>query len=74
MARAADAPREFTGDDLISQAKEYVAVKKNIDQYEERQKELKAALFLQIDEQGFEDDKGNIWLELPEAVDDYLSL
>jgi hypothetical protein len=74
MARAADAPREFTGDDLISQAKEYIAVKKNIDQFEDRQKELKAALFLQIDEGGFEDDKGNIWLELPEAIDDYLSL
>lgn len=74
MARAADAPRSFGGDDLVTQAKEYVSVKKNIDLFEDRAKELKTALFLQIDENGFEDDKGNIWLELPEPIDEFLSL
>ena len=65
MARAADAPREFSGEGLVAQAKEYVSVKKNIDVYEERAKELKTSLFLHIENDGFEDDKGNIWLELP---------
>ena len=67
-------PREFSGDDLISQTKEYSSLKKNIDQYEARQKELKASLFEKIEEDGFTDDKGNWWLELPEPVDEYVSL
>jgi hypothetical protein len=74
MARAADAPREFSGDDLISQAREYVSAKKNIDMYEERTKELKTSLFSHIENDGFEDDKGNVWLELPEPVDEFLSV
>ena len=74
MARAADAPREFSGEGLVAQAKEYVSVKKNIDVYEERAKELKTSLFLHIENDGFEDDKGNIWLELPEPIDEFLSI
>jgi hypothetical protein len=74
MARAADEPRQFNQDDLVGQAKEYVSIKKNIEQYETRQKELKALLFEKIDTEGYEDDKGNIWLELPEVIDDFVSL
>ncbi len=74
MARAADAPREFSGDDLVSQAKEYVSVKKNIDLFEDRAKELKTSLFLHIENDGFEDDKGNVWLELPEPIEEFLSI
>ncbi len=66
--------REFGGDDLVSQTKEYSSIKKNIESYEARQKELKAELFAKIEADGFEDDKGNMWLELPEEVDGYLSL
>jgi bacterioferritin (cytochrome b1) len=74
MARAADEPREFSGDDLIGQTKEYSSLKKNIEQFETRQKELKASLFAKIESDGFEDDKGNLWLELPEEIDGYVSL
>ncbi len=74
MARAADKPREFGADDLVSQATEYVSVKKNIDVYEERAKELKTVLFEHIDANGYEDDKGHFWLELPQPIDEYLSL
>lgn len=74
MARAADAPREFSGEGLVAQAKEYVSVKKNIDLYEDRAKELKTSLFLHIENDGFEDDKGNIWLELPEPIEEFLSI
>lgn len=74
MARAADEPRQFNQDDLVGQTKEYVSIKKNIDQYETRQKEIKALLFEKIDTDGYEDDKGNVWLELPEVIDEYVSL
>jgi bacterioferritin (cytochrome b1) len=74
MARAADEPREFSSDDLIGQTQEYAALKKNIEQFEARQKELKTSLFEKIDEDGFTDDKGNWWLELPEPVEGYVSL
>jgi hypothetical protein len=74
MVKPVDEPREFSGDDLESQTKEYVSVKKNIDFYEGRQKELKTALFEKIDADGFEDDKGNLWLELPTPIEGYVGL
>jgi bacterioferritin (cytochrome b1) len=74
MARAADEPRDFNSDDLVGQTKEYSTLKKSIEQFEARQKELKASLFEKIEEDGFTDDKGNWWLELPETIDGYVSL
>lgn len=74
MAKPIDEPREFSGDDLESQTKEYVSVKKNIEFYEERQKELRTGLFAKIEADGFEDDKGNLWLELPAEIDGYVGL
>ena len=74
MARAADEPRDFNSDDLVGQTKEYSSLKKSIEQFETRQKELKASLFEKIEADGFTDDKGNWWLELPETIDGYVSL
>jgi len=74
MARAANEPRDFASDDLESQTREYISVKGNIEFYESRQKELKTALFEKIDADGFEDDKGNWWLELPESIEGYSGL
>jgi len=74
MVERIDGPREFNSDDLIGQTTEYAMLKKNIEQYEARQKELKASLFEKIETDGFEDDKGNLWLELPEPVEGYVSL
>jgi hypothetical protein len=67
-------PREFNTDDLMGQAREYVTIKKEIESLEGRQKELRNALFEKIDSDGYEDDKGNFWLELPEEIEGYLSL
>jgi bacterioferritin (cytochrome b1) len=67
-------PREFNSDDLTGQTTEYAMLKKSIEHYEARQKELKASLFAKIEADGFEDDKGNLWLELPEPVEGYVSL
>jgi hypothetical protein len=74
MAKPMDEPREFNSDDLESQTKEYVAVKNNIEFYEARQKELRSALFDKIETDGFEDDKGNLWLELPSEIEGYVGL
>jgi len=74
MVERIDGPREFNSDDLTGQTTEYAMLKKSIDQYEARQKELKASLFAKIEADGFEDDKGNLWLELPEPVEGYVSL
>jgi len=73
MARAADSPREFGSDDLMTQAKEYVNVKEVIEVHEKRKEELRSSIFKHIDENGYEDDKGNFWLELPEPIDDFVS-
>ena len=56
-------------DDISGQIREYVYVKKNIDAMDARAKELREKLFAHLDEDGFEDDKGNIQLELATDID-----
>jgi hypothetical protein len=56
-------------DDISGQIREYVYVKKNIDAMDARAKELREKLFAHLDEEGFEDDKGNIQLELATDID-----
>jgi hypothetical protein len=63
-----------TPDDIAGQVKEYLYVKKNIDQMETRSKELRERLFSHLDEDGYEDDKGNIQLELDTDVDGIVRL
>lgn len=55
--------------DLTTQIREYMTIKKNIEFMETRQRELRDKLFAQIEEQGYEDDKGNITLELPMEIE-----
>jgi hypothetical protein len=59
---------------LEAQVREYVKVKATIDQMETRQRELREALFAQLDEEGFEDDKGNVIIELDSAIDDVVRI
>lgn len=74
MVKPIDEPRDFNSDDLESQAKEYLSLKKNIESFEERQKQLKPELFSKIEADGFEDEKGNWWLELPNPIEGYVGL
>lgn len=67
-------PRMANPDDLATQAKEYAYVKKQIEALEKRQKEIREKLFEKIEENGETDDKGNIVLELPEEVDDFVTV
>ena len=67
--------RTFVGpDDVAGQVKEYLYVKKNIDQLDTRSKELRDKLFSHLDEGGYEDDKGNVQLELDAEVDGVVRL
>jgi len=73
--RIEEEPREFVGpDDVAGQVKEYLYVKKNIDQMETRSKELRDRLFSHLDEDGYEDDKGNFQLELTADIDGIVRL
>lgn len=55
-------------ENLGHQVKEYLMVKKTIEDMESRQKELREKLFAVLDTEGLEDDKGNIQLDLDEEV------
>ena len=75
MARVKDEePRNIAENDLIANAKKYAFLKAQLDFLEKEQKELRVKLFELVEEQGEEDDKGNIILELPEEVEGYLSV
>lgn len=70
MARAAEEAREFDNpNDLTSQVREYAQLKNTTSLLEERQKQIRGTLFGRLDADGEIDDKGNIFIELPEAVD-----
>jgi hypothetical protein len=73
--RIEEEARTFVGpDDVVGQVKEYLFVKKNIDQLDTRSKELRDRLFSHLDEGGYEDDKGNVQLELDAEVDGVVRL
>lgn len=75
MAKVSKAkPRMTKEDDLAAQAREYVIAKKQIESLEKRQKELREKLFAHIEENGEQDDKGNLILELPDDVDDFVAI
>jgi hypothetical protein len=61
-------------DNLESQVREYLKVKATLEQMESRSRELREALFSKIDEEGYEDDKGNVTLELDGAIDEVVRI
>lgn len=73
--RIEEETRTFVGpDDIAGQVKEYLYVKKNMDQLDARSKELREKLFSHLDEDGYEDDRGNVQLELESDVDGVVRL
>ncbi|CAB4123919.1 hypothetical protein UFOVP45_60 [uncultured Caudovirales phage] len=56
-------------DELTSQVREYTKAKAVTDLMETRIKELKEKIFEAIDVDGETDDKGNVFLELPERIE-----
>lgn len=61
-------------DSLDAQVREYMKLKASIDIMEARQKEIRTKLLDSIDVNGFEDNSGNLQLELPTAVEGVLRL
>lgn len=61
-------------DSLDAQVREYVKLKTAIDSMESRQKELRDKLLAALDTDGFEDNSGNLQIELPSAVEGVLRL
>lgn len=54
---------------LEGQVSEFAKIKATMAVLESRSKELREKLFERLDQDGFEDDKGNILIELPTAID-----
>jgi bacterioferritin (cytochrome b1) len=70
MARVQDAePRNVTEDDFTGQAKEFVFVKKQLDYFEKKSKELREKIFSKIDEDGEVDSEGHVLLAFDEPID-----
>lgn len=70
MAKAIEEEKRFADpDDIKSQIAEYVKLKASEDLIKKRTAELRDVIFAQIDEEGYEDDKGNHQLDLESAVD-----
>jgi hypothetical protein len=70
MARVQDAePRNVTEDDFTGQAKEFVFVKKQLDYFEKKSKELREKIFSKIDENGEVDSEGHVLLAFDEPID-----
>lgn len=69
MANLIEEENRFANpDDLSSQIREYAQVKKTLEDMETRQKELREQLFAALDDLGYEDDKGNIQLDLDSEI------
>lgn len=76
MARVApEEPREFYDpDDFDSQVREFIRLKETIDSLDKRQKELRDQLMAVLDEDGYEDERGNVLYEFDTPVDGVVRL
>lgn len=70
MARIAESESRFADpNDVMSQAKEYIYVKNQLDYLTEKSKVLRNQLFDHLDQEGEYDSKGNILIELDSEID-----
>ncbi len=67
-----DRVREHTG--VLSKVRQFVTLKRQIDDLSKEQSILKTFLSDLVDTEGEADDKGNLWLQLDEEVDGYRAL
>jgi len=72
-ARKTPAPKP-TPKNILLWFRQWIEIKANADQLAKRQKELRDWLCGAIEEQGYADDKGNLYLELPEEVEGFAGL
>jgi hypothetical protein len=75
MAKAIGEPREFSNpDDPMAQITEYIRVAATIDGLDARRKELREKIFAYLEEEGFEDERGNIQFPLDTPIDGVLRI
>jgi hypothetical protein len=74
MATVEKPSRDVSPKGLLGTVKQYVNLKRRIDDLTKEQSVLKTELSDLVDKQGETDDKGHIWLPLPEEVDGVVSL
>jgi hypothetical protein len=61
-------------DNFETQVREYARLKATLEMLESRQKELRESLFTALEEKGFEDDRGNLVIELPSEIEGVVRL
>lgn len=69
-----EAPRFLDPETLEAQVSEYAKLKASMEVLEARSKQLREKLFEHLDTEGFEDEKGNIQLDLPSPIDGVLRI
>ena len=75
MAKAIGEPREFSDPEKPeSQITEYIRLVASIDHMDERRKELREKIFSYLEEEGYEDEKGNLQLPLATPIEGVLRL
>lgn len=76
MAKAIDEqPREiYDPSDFTTQVREYVRLKETIDELDKRSKEIRNQLMETLDQDGLEDDKGNIIYDFESPIDGVVRL
>jgi hypothetical protein len=74
MATVEKPSRDVSPKGLLGTVKQYVNLKRRIDDLTKEQSVLKTELSDLVDKQGETDDKGHVWLPLPEEVDGVVSL
>jgi hypothetical protein len=66
--------RVYNPDDFNSQVREYIKIKSSMEIFEARAKELREKLFAVLDDEGLEDEKGNLQFDLETPVDSVVRL
>mgnify|MGYP006276314629 FL=1 len=66
--------RNVDENNFLARVKKYSFLKSQLDYLEKEQKEERSKLFEVLDTEGEEDDKGNIFIDLPEEVDGIVAI
>jgi len=75
MAKVIGEPREFANpDDPETQIAEFIRLSQSIDSLEARKKELRETMMAILDEDGLEDDKGNVLYDFSTPIEGVIRL
>lgn len=75
MAKVKEEESRFADpNDVNSQAREYIYVKKQLDYLTTKQKELRDQLFAHLDEEGDVDSKGSLTIDLAAEVEGFVAI